>query len=498
MSQGQLSVVYETNSLHPKLIDRSMASLKKLVTGTALLSSVNILRLLVQFLSLPLLARLLSPEDYGVVAMAMPIVLFVMAFADSGLGGSLVRDKSADPTAWHSCFWLGSTLGMGLFLALAVLAPAVSQWMHEPQLAAVMASLASVILLQALTLVPGAALQQKGMFGRIAFAEVSGLFASVGVAIWAALHGMGVWALVLQQVVLYGVRLALTAIFSPYRPRIVFDWPSARGHVIFGWNLLAANVVGSASRTVESIIIGKARGATDLGIYGMAFQFARLPWMIVTGPLQYVLYPLVAGTQNDPSRLRAQVLLASKVLATLLLAPMALVGAASVPVFDVLLSEKWRESAYIFTLIIPAAAVMPVVGILGTFVLAIGRPEVQLRLTTQSSVIWLACLGIFVWFGLAAIALAYTVFTLAFAVWSLRIILPLLGCSFTDYAKAIGGQVILAVVAVAAYETITHVWPMNNLGAIGVAVAGAAACVLGSAWVQMKSVRTDYSMAFAL
>jgi O-antigen/teichoic acid export membrane protein len=454
-----------------------MSPLKKLVTGTALISSVNALRLAVQLVSLPLLARLLNPEDYGVVAMAMPILLFVMLFADSGLGVSLVREKTADMTAWHSCFWLTAGLGAGLSFALAALAPSFAHWMAEPTLAAVMASLASVIMLQSLTLVPGAAMQQQAMFSRIAIAEIIAILLSVGVAITAALNGLGVWALVWQQIVMYAVRLVLTALLGPYRPRLVFAWQAARGHVVFGWTLLAANAIGFGGRSVESIMIGKFRGAADLGIYGMAFQFARLPWMIVTGPLQFVLYPLVAGAHSDVAKLRAQALLASKVLATLLLAPMALIGAAGVPIFDLLLSEKWRDAAYIFALIIPAMAVQPVTGVLGTFILAIGRPEIQLRLTMQSTILWMACLFSAVWVDLTTVAIAYTVSTLVFSVWSLKVMLPLLGCSLKDYAKAVGGQAILAVVMAGTYWAITQIWALGDVFAILLAVVLACGCV---------------------
>lgn len=472
-------------------------ALKKLLTGTALISSVNVLRLVVQFVSLPLLARLLTPEDYGVVAMAMPIVLFVMLFADSGLGTSLVRETLDDLTPWHSCFWLTSALGAGFCLFLAALAPAVSFWMDEPTLAAVMASLATVIFLQSLTLIPGAALQQQGMFARIAIAEIVGIIASVGFAIWAAVNGLGVWALVGQQITLYAVRLVLNVVFSPYRPRFVFKWSSAKAHVVFGWTLFASNVVGFGSRSIENIVIGRFRGAADLGVYGMAFQFARLPWMIVTGPLQYVLYPLVAGAQSDPAKLRAQALLASKVLAILLLTPMALIGAASVPIFDILLSEKWREAAHVFAIIIPAAAIQPVTGIIGTFVLAIGRPDIQLKLTTQSTILWMACLFGSVWFGLTAIAVAFTVSTLVFSLWSLRVMLPLVGCSFRDYAKAVGAQIVIAMVAAAAYGGITQTWPMSDGDSLLLAMAMAAVCVLGSILLERKRILGDYRAVFS-
>ena len=457
-----------------------MATFRKLVTGTALISSVNMLRLVVQFVSLPLLARLLSPEDYGIVAMAMPILLFVMLFADSGLGVSLVRDQTAGATAWHSCFWLTTVLGAGLCLVLAAFSPTFADWMNEPALAPVMATLAVVILLQSLTLVPGAALQRHGLFSRVAAAEIAGVLASIGVAIAVALHGFGVWALVWQQVVLYGVRLLLTGLLSPYRPRLVFEWQAARGHVVFGWKLLVANAITFAGRSAESIVIGKFRGAADLGVFGMAYQFAKLPWMLVTGPLQFVLFPQVADAQNDPVRLRAQALLVSKVIATLLVAPMALIGAASVPIFDFLLSEKWREAAYVFSLIVAAAAVQPVIGVLGTFVLAIGRPDVQLRLTMQSTVLWMISLLGSVWFGLYAIAIAYTVSSLAFSAWSLRVMLPLVGCSVADYMKAVGGQILLAIAAAGTYLLITQAWDLTDGAAILLAMALASGCIVFS------------------
>jgi O-antigen/teichoic acid export membrane protein len=466
----------------------------RLVTGTALISSVNVLRLIVQFLSLPLLARFLEPADYGIVGMAMPIILLVMLFADSGLASSLVRDKSDEEDAWHSCFWLTTILGTGLAFVLAGLSPLMSAWLGEPALTAVVTTLACVIVLQSMTLIPGAALQRQGLFGRIAAAEIVALIAGASCALLAAANGMGVWALVWQQVILYGIRLVLTLLWSPYRPKLRFEFQAARDHVLFGWKLLAANLVGLGGRSIESTAIGKVRGADDLGIYGMAFQFLRLPFMIVTGPLQYVLYPIVAGAHGDKAKLRSQVLLASKILAMILLAPMALAGAASVPIFDVVLSEKWREAAYVFTLVVPAAIIQPVIGILGTFVLAVGRPEVQLRLTLQSTLLWMACFFSSVWFGLSAIAVAYSLSTLAFTAWYLTVALPLLNCSVFDYIRATGVHAVIAVAAFITYRTIAASWQIGDLALIGLAAMLAVICTLVSILLEFQSLRTAYRM----
>ena len=465
-----------------------MSAIKRFITGAASVSMINVLRLAVQFLSLPLLARMLSPNEYGLVGMAMPFILFVMMIADSGLASSLVRDRSGDIAAWHSCFWLTAFLGVLLCLLLLLVSPAIALWLHEPALGPITATLSVVILMQSLTLIPGALLQQGGYFIRISAAEIASLVASVGVVLWCAFHGMGAWALVWQQVALYAVRLVATLALSPYRPRLTFKWQLARDHVLFGWKLLFANVVNFASKSAESLLIGKIRGPSDLGIFGMAIQFARLPFMVVTGPLQYVLYPSISADRDNRDKLRAQLLLATKGLAILLLAPMALVGAASDPIFDLLLSDKWSESATVFALIVPAAAFQPVVSLVGTFILAIGRPDVQLRLASQSMILWVLCLLGSVWFGLSVVAISYTVFTLLFSAWTLRVMLPLLDCRLRDYLNAVGAQIVLALVAASIYRLLLAQWPLSDLAAISLAIAMAAICVAGSVIVDRKQL----------
>jgi O-antigen/teichoic acid export membrane protein len=108
-----------------------------------------------------------------------------------------------------------------------------------------------------------------------------------------------------QQFVFYAGRLTLTLTLSPYRPRLVFALAYAWEHVIFGRNLLGASLISSASRSLENLVIGKIYGPAPVGIYSMAFQFARLPFMLVTGPLQFALYPHVAALRDDKAKLAA-------------------------------------------------------------------------------------------------------------------------------------------------------------------------------------------------
>ena len=438
-------------------------SIKQIAKGTVFIGFINVVRLLVQLISVPILARFLSPFDYGLAAMAMPVILFLMMIADAGLGTSLVRTAKADETAWHTCFWLSAGLGLVVASGVALLSPAVGYLLGELRLTSIILVLAAIIPLQTLTFVPGAALQQQGRFGTITAIEIAAMCGSIGTAVTCALSGFGVWSLIWQQIVFFSVRLTFTLICSPYRLRLMFDLPDAWDHVIFGRNLLGVTLISSASRSLESLSIGRVYGPGPLGIYSMAFQFARLPSMLVTGPLQYVLYPHIAAIRNDQEKLRELFLLLTRILAAGCLPWVGLVAAAREPIFQLLLSEKWGHAAPIFALIAPSAALQPVTAILGTFLMALGRTDVQMRLAAQFASVWLIGLLSSLWFGVEAVAATYSVFSILFSFWSLRVGLPLLNCSFRVYIRALALPGALTFFGILAYSFIRKDLPHSEI-----------------------------------
>jgi len=468
-------------------------SIKHIAKGTALIGFINVVRILIQLFSVPVLARFLSPVDYGLAAMTMPIILFVMMLADAGLGTSLVRTAKTDATAWHTCFWLSVGLGTVCAFVIILLSPAVGYIFNEPRLTSLTLALAVIIPLQTITLVPGAALQQQGRFGVIASTEIAAICASIGAALVCAIAGLGVWALIWQQVVLYAVRFTFTLTRSTFRPRLIFDLHDAWGHVIFGRNLLGVTLISSASRSLENLAIGKIYGPGPVGIYSMAFQFARLPSMLVTGPLQYVLYPYVAAIREDKAKLTALFLLLTRVLAIGCLPAMGLVAIASEPIFHLLLSKKWAEAAPIFVLIAPAAALQPVTGILGTFLMALGRTDVQMRLALQFAAVWLVGLMLSVWFGIEAVAAAYSGCALLFSFWSMRVILPLLDCSFAVYARVFLWPMTLTASAVLVYRVVSVAAPDREV--INVCLAFTLALITSA--IALAAQRRDLATALS-
>ncbi len=438
-------------------------SIRRIVQGTALIGCINVLRLFVQFFSIPVLARLLTPGDYGLAAMAMPVILFLMMLADAGLGNSLVRSGAADGPAWHTCFWLSVGLGSILSMGVVVIAPLAGRLLDEPLLVPVLMALAAVVPLQTCTIVPGAALQKHARFGTIAAAEIVAIGSSIGTAVVCAVADRGVWALVWQQLVFYAVRLALTLTLSPYRPRLVFDLGDAWEHVLFGRNLLGASLISSASRSLENLMIGRVYGPASVGVYAMALQFARLPFLLVTGPLQFALYPHIAALRDDKAKLAALLLLITRVLAMVVLPAVGMVAVAGEPVFHLLLSKKWGQAAPLFVLIAPAASLQPVTAVLGTFLMALGRTDVQLRLAAQFAAVWFVGLMLSVWYGIEAVAAVYAICGVLFSAWSLRVCLPLLNCSFAMYARTLLWPLATTASAILLYRLVSSASPAHEL-----------------------------------
>ena len=180
------------------------------------------MRIVVQLFSVPVLARYLSPVDYGLAAMAMPVILFVMMIADAGLGASLVRTGNSDQPAWHTCFWLSADTRHcarerhGTSLAGDRASP------ERTPHCSLNRNTRGNCRLTDLHHSAWSGAQQQGRFGTIAATEIVTIGASVGTAVICAIEGRGVWSLIWQQLVLYAVRLTLTLTCSPYRPRLIF------------------------------------------------------------------------------------------------------------------------------------------------------------------------------------------------------------------------------------------------------------------------------------
>jgi O-antigen/teichoic acid export membrane protein len=466
-------------------------SLRLILRGTAAMSSVNVLRILAQFIAVPILSRLLSPADYGLVGIAMPFVLFAMMIADAGVGMSLVRTPARDREEWSTCFWLSVLFGLSLAILSAGLAPLAAQLFAEPPLKSILRALAVGVFAQAVFLVPRAAQQQSDHFTTIAGIEIAAILTGIAAAVAIGLYGGGAWALVGQQLVFFIVRLLLTLYLSPFRPILAFDLEKVKSHLVFGRDVLTTNIVGFITRSVDNLVIGWVLGAASVGVYSMATQFARLPTMLLTGPLQYVLYAQLVKLKNDADAMTKTFFSLTRILAILVVPSVGMVAVAHQAVFTFLLSAKWESAGFLFMLIAPACALQAVTGIGGTVRMALGRTDIVLRMAMEFGILWVVMLSLAVSYGLTSTAAAYNLAVLLYFPRSLGFILPIVGGTALSYLGNLAVPAIATAICAGVFVQCIGVVALGAVGQLILAGTLAVLATIGSWFVQRHYVRSE-------
>jgi O-antigen/teichoic acid export membrane protein len=445
-------------------------TIRKLFFNATALSGAKLLATASQILVLPIIARHLTPHEFGVVALAMTFVLFTMAITDAGLGSSLVRTDMHDNRVWSSAFWFVGGLGLGLAALMAALAPLVALWYAEPELQAVLLTLAVVPVLQGMLAVPQAEMQKRGAILQIAFGELLGTFAGLGVAIWIATAGGGAWALVAQQLVFWLIRSINIIYTTQLRPEWTFSWSALGEHLRFGRDTVGFALVRFAVRQSHNLVIGKFLGPYPLGIYSMATRFANLPTDVIGGPVFYALYAHLAAMRDDKSAMRHTILAVSRLLAIIIFAPMALVAAGSEAFFTFFLSEKWSGVSTVFLLIAPAGALNGVAILYGTVLMATGETGLRLRIAVEMAVYWLALLFCAISFGIKTVALANTFWFVSYFPRLTRLFLKSLECDRQSYIGVLLGPAIIAVVSALAHTLVARTMDLTSMAEVALLV----------------------------
>jgi O-antigen/teichoic acid export membrane protein len=461
-------------------------SIRKAVFDTAAMSSVTVMRMLAQFMAIPILARFLSPADYGLVGMAMPFVFFAMMIADAGIGMSLVRTDLNQRHEWSTCFWLSVMLGGVLAAIMLCSVPLAATMLKEPRLQPIAMALISVVVIQSVGSIPGAALQQQHKFMLIALVEIIATALSIAIAVVAATHGCGAWALVFQQVGFYGVRVVLTFWFSAFRPQLFFDLRRVTEHLLFGRDVLSSNLINFFTRSMDNLVIGKVLGAAPVGVYSMAFQFARLPNTLVSGPLQFVLYARLARVKNQQMLIRTTFLALTRILASLIFPSMGMVAAAYHPVFTLLLTTKWAAAGKLFMLVAPACAVQSATALCATIMLVLGRTDIRLRVVVESGIMWIVMLCAAVWFGIEWTGIAFDLSVVIYTPRLLMMTLPLIACPAGDYIRAITTPVIVTLGCIGGFLSLQYALDFGDVAELALAAVFTVVGVAASALAQRR------------
>jgi len=294
------------------------------------------------------LARLLTPQDYGLIAMVTAITSFVMMLKDMGLSAATIQKAEINHSQVSTLFWLNVAAGFGLSVITAALAPAMAWFYGDQRLIWITLALSGVFLFTGLSVQHQALLRRQMRFATLVIVGIASLIIGIATAILAARFGAGYWALVLMQLVTPVSGAVGLWLACKWRP----GWPvrksGVRSMVHFGLNITGFNIVNYFSRNLDNVLIGRFYGSGVLGLYSRAYQILLWPIDYIRVPLSLVAMPAMSHLQNDPVRFRTYYTKLISMLAFVSMPLMIFLAVCSDNTVRILLGEKWMSASILF------------------------------------------------------------------------------------------------------------------------------------------------------
>lgn len=356
----------------------------------------------VQFLVQIVLARILTPSDYGIIGLITVFIAVANVFVQSGLGSALIQKKNTTEEEYSSVFYLNIVISLIMISILFVTAPIISSFYQMEVLIPVLRVQSLILLFNAFNVVQNAILQKNMQFKKLFYASLGAIMISGIFGVLLAYLNAGVWALVLQQLINAFVTSIILWGVVKWRPKRVFRLKSVRSLFKFGSRLLCSGLIDTLYNNIYPLIIGKAYSQEDLGYYNRGYQIPSVLVNNLNGSIQGVLFPAFAEYQDDRPRLK-QLVRRSIVTSSFLVFPiMAGLAACSEPLTIILLTEKWLPSVPFMQLSCIIYALWPIHTANLQAINAVGRSDVFLKLEIIKKAINIGVLFITVPIGIYA------------------------------------------------------------------------------------------------
>ena len=420
MSQGcsigapqQLSDAFSTEHLHADLKGRS-------VRGGLLTITSQGAQFLMQSVSTVVLARLLTPADFGLVAMVTAITGLGQAFADLGLSEATIQHPEISHDQVSTLFWINIAIGLTLMSITAGLAPVLAWFYREPRLKDITLVLSLTFLIGGLRVQHDALLRRQMRFTSLAIRDVASYILAVPVAITLAWRGAGYWALVALPLTLNSTQMSLSWLMAHWTPGLPRRDARVRSLIAFGGNVAASYFIFNMNRSADSVLIGWHWGAGPLGLYSRAYNLLMLPVRQLGAPARSVAIPAFSRVQNAPERLARYYLRTANLIMWISAPIFGFLFVAAEPVIVLALGNRWREAAPVFQILaIFALGQLLLESALWLFV-SRGQSKRLLKLLLIISPIIVGSYAIGLPFGIKGVALSGSLVLLTIFPWILK------------------------------------------------------------------------------
>lgn len=363
----------------------------------------------IQFIVTIILARILMPEQFGIIAIVMVFIHLAQVFVESGFNTALIQKKDADEEDFSSIFYLSLGIAGLLYTIIFFVTPTISVFYRDPILVPILRVLALILFTGALNSVQNAYIARNLMFKKLFKSSVGSTAISGILGVIAAYLGLGVWALVIQQLVNQVAISVIMWLTVKWRPKLVFSIQRVRELFSFGWKLLASSLLNVFFLEIRTLFIGRLYSPSTLGFYNRGEQFPKLIVNNINGSIQSVMLPTLSAHQDNRKRAK-EMMRRAIVTSSFLIFPM-MIGMAVVaePLVVIVLTDKWLPAVPFLQIFSISYALIPIHTANLQAINAMGRSDIFLKLEIIKKVIGLTILAISIPFGVYAIAIGQVI-----------------------------------------------------------------------------------------
>ena len=295
----------------------------------------------IQFVLQIILARLLSPEHYGVLSMMIVFTTLANVFIQNGFNTSLIQNKDVTEDDYSSVFWVSLGIAVVLYGLIFVMAPAIAVFYHMPDIVFPLRVLSLSLFPGALNSIQLAKVSREMDFKKVFFSGVAGILVAGAAGVAVALLGGGLWALVVQNLLNITTASMVMLLTVKWRPRLCCDLTRVAVLFRYGWKLLVASLLDALEQNLHSLVIGKKYDSDTLGYYNRGAQFPQFLLNAVNGAMASVLLPAMSASQDEKAEVKAMAKNAMVISSYIVFPMMAGLAGVATPLICLLLTEKW-------------------------------------------------------------------------------------------------------------------------------------------------------------
>lgn len=419
---------------------------KKIFSGLIWKFSERICAQLVSLIVSIILARLLSPDDYGAIAVVMIFITLANVLVSSGFGSALVQKKDADDLDFSSVFWINLLFGFVLYTFLFAVSPAIARFYKMPVLTNVLRLLGIRIVFASINTVQQAYVSRKMLFRLFFIATIIGTVISGIVGVFLAYAGFGIYALVVQYLLNAVIDTIVLGIVIDWRPSFVCSLARAVSLMSFGWKILISGLLDTGYTQIRGLIIGKIYTVGDLAFYNQGDKFPSIIVTNVNSSIQSVLFPALAMSQDNIAKIKEMTRKSIKVSSYILWPIMIGFIAISEPFVKLVLTDKWLPCVPYLRIFCISYGMWPIHTANLQAIKALGRSDIFLKLEIIKKTIGVISIFATVYFGPYVMAIGLVVTGIISMFINAFPNIKLLNYSITEQLKDMLPSLILAIV----------------------------------------------------